>query len=254
VDDAFVLNTQTIGEADLIVSLLTSTHGAIRAVARSGRASRKRFGGRLEPLTRVRAGWTEREGHELHRLEQLEAVRSFAAMQAEPRIQAACAVLAEVTAQISREGQAEPEAFRLLGAVLAALEAGGPARPLLRYFEYWTLRIHGLLPDLAHCAACGRSFEPLAEIRVGPLGAARCAGCPAETGERQARLTELERRFLEAARRLPPEQLPAEFARLPAAGALDLLLRGTLEHFAERSFRTYRHLAAAEAETEGPSA
>jgi len=245
-DQAFVLSTDVLGEADCVVTLLTRGHGSIRAVARSARSSRRRFGGRLEPLTLVRATWAEREARDLHRLDDCDVLRSFAAMQAEPRVQAACAVLAEVTRAVSREGQAEPDAFRLLAAVLGALEGGAAPRLAVRYFEYWMLRLHGVLPDVAHCVACGNDLVPGEPILVDAQGGSRCAGCPAEAGGERVALGALERRFMDAAGRLPPDQLPAELAALRVGGALERLLRGALESFVERSFRSYRHLAAAE--------
>ena len=110
----------------------------------------------LEPLTHVRAMWLEKPGRELHRIEGLEGVRSFAEMQADPVCQAVCAVLAEICEVFSREGQAETKGFKLLGAVLDSLDGGGECWTMLRYFEYWTLRLHGLLPDVELCATCGR--------------------------------------------------------------------------------------------------
>ncbi len=50
-DEAFVLDTRELGEADLIVTLFGQEHGKIRAVAPAARKSRRRFGGLLEPLT-----------------------------------------------------------------------------------------------------------------------------------------------------------------------------------------------------------
>ena len=243
-DEAFVLGTQPLGDADLIVSFLTESHGRLRAVARSARRSRRRFGGRLEPLTHVRVSWVEREGRELHRLEQLEAVRSFAEMQAEPRCQAACAVLAEVTTAFASDGQADPEEFRLVGAVLQALERGGPPKLLLRYFEYWTLRVHGLLPDLEACAACGRPLDAGRTIRVSSRRGPLCAECPRLPSERDESLRRADRSFLESARRQPPEAIAAALGSSRPGPGLETLLRGTLESFAERRFRTYRHFKA----------
>jgi DNA repair protein RecO (recombination protein O) len=245
-DEAFVLGTTELGEADLIVTLLTERHGKVRGVARAARRSRRRFGGLLEPLTRVRASWFGREGRDLQRLDNLDGVRSFAAMQAEPLRQAACAVLAEVASGFSHEGQADPEEFRLLGAVLDALEQDGPPRLLLRYFEYWTLRVHGLLPDLTRCALCGAPLAAARPVRVsrgrGPL----CDACPRLADEREAMLGTSDRAFLDAARSLGPAALGRARPPLRAARALETLLRGALEAFAERSFRTYRHFRAAE--------
>ena len=155
-DEAYVLATRALGETDLIVSLLAEHHGKVRGVARSARRSRRRFGGLLEPLTHVRAVWVEKPGRELHRIEGLEGVRSFAEMQSDPVCQAACAVLVEICDVFSREGQAEGKGFKLLGAVLDSLNGGSERWTMLRYFEYWTLRLHGLLPDVESCAICGR--------------------------------------------------------------------------------------------------
>jgi DNA repair protein RecO (recombination protein O) len=245
-DEAFVLGTTELGEADLIVTLLTERHGKVRAVARAARRSRRRFGGWLEPLTRVRASWAEREGRELQRLDELEGVRSFAAMQAEPLRQAACAVLADVAAGFAREGQTDPEEFRLVAAVLDALERGDPPRPLLRYFEYWTLRVHGLLPVLDACVVCGRTLSRTGPVRVSPGRGPLCARCPRLAGEQIATLRSADRAFLEAARSLPPTALADPARGLRCGGALEAFLRGSIEAFAERTFRTYRHFKAAE--------
>jgi DNA repair protein RecO (recombination protein O) len=250
-----VLRTQELGETDLIVSLLAEQHGKVRGVARAARKSRKRFGGALEPLTRVRATWLEKEGRELHRLESLESVRSFAEMQSEPVVQAACAVLAELSEVFSREGQAEPTYFKLLGAALAALDEGTDPFCVVRYFEYWTLRLHGLLPDLTACSVCSTPLPARAALRVAERRGILCAACLAAAGAPAQRLGVAERRFLESARQNAPSALGPEALRAARpGGALEALLRGTLEAFAERPFRAYRHLrgaAAPRVETEG---
>ena len=52
-DEAIVLRTQKLGEADRIITLLTRTHGRVRAVAKGLRKPGSRFGGRLEPFSVV---------------------------------------------------------------------------------------------------------------------------------------------------------------------------------------------------------
>jgi DNA repair protein RecO (recombination protein O) len=223
-------------------SLLSAHHGKVRAVARSARSSRRRFGGVLEPLTRVRADWVELPGRELHRLEGLEGLRSFAAMQSDPLRQAACAILSEVCMSFAHEEQDEHGTFRLLGAVAEALEADGAPRPLLRYFEAWMLRLHGLSPDLDHCSLCGAATGA-GRLRYGVTTGARCGTCPSDKSEHEIVLDPADRAFLDEVRRRPPGALGAG----GTSRALEQLLRGTLESFAERTFRTYRHFAAAEA-------
>lgn len=239
VDEAFVLRTQPLGEADLIVTLLARTHGNVRGVARSARRSRRRFGGLLEPLTRVEATWSVKAGRELHRIEGLEARRSYAAMQADPLMQAVCAVLAEVGETFSIEGAADDREFRLVAAVLDSLEQGADPLLMLRYFEFWTLRLHGLLGDPGECAGCGAAIENGRAAELGVDGGFHCSRCTTESG---IRLATQETRWIGILQRSKPDALPDARAAACSGGPLERLLRGQLERFSERRFRSYRHV------------
>ena len=52
-DQAIVLRTQKLGEADRIITLFTKDHGRLRAVAKGVRRTKSRFGARLEPTSYV---------------------------------------------------------------------------------------------------------------------------------------------------------------------------------------------------------
>lgn len=250
-DDAYVLGTNELGEADLIVTLLAESAGRLRGVASFARKSRRRFGGALEPLTRVRASWSEREGRDLHRLESLETARSYATMQSDPLVQATCAVLCEIASAMGREGEAEPKVFRLIGAVLDALEAGLTPTVAVRYFEFWTLRLHGLLIDTAACGACGAALgADDAVIAIAGQGVL-CSACARACGHSGRALTRADRAFLAAAALLPPARMGEHAAAASSGGALEALLRGSLETFVERRFKTYRHLDGASAPHKG---
>ena len=239
-DEAYVLATQELGEADLIVTLLAESAGLVRGVAPSARKSRKRFGGTLEPLTRVRATWNEKQGRDLHRIEGLELVRSYATMQAEPARQAACAVLAEIFRAVAREDQPEPQGFRLLGSVLNALEGGLDPFAAVRYAEYWTLRLHGVLADPSACADCG---APLGDTGwASPVSGVLCPDCLRSRSVGAKRLQPGDRAFLRAAASSPPAAMQEHAAAARPGGALETLLRGGVEAFVERTLRAYRHL------------
>lgn len=249
-----MLGIHELGEADLIVTLLAEGAGRVRGVAASARRSRRRFGGALEPLTRVRAAWTEREGRDLHRIDTLEPARSFAVMQSDPAIQAACAVFCEVGAVLARDNEADPRSFRLLGALLEALEAGLHPCVAVRYFEYWMLRLHGILPETAACAGCGAALsddDPGSLVPGDGLRCRACAGGP-ESGLRPLGLPA--RAFLLNAAILAPSRMGAHLEASRPGGPLEQFLVGALEGFAERRFRTYRHLAAATARPGGSQA
>ena len=74
--DAIVLRTYRYGEADRIVVFLTEDRGKKRGVAKNATRARRRFGAALEPLTRARATYVEREHRELVRLDRIDPTGS----------------------------------------------------------------------------------------------------------------------------------------------------------------------------------
>lgn len=242
-DDAYVLGTRELGEADLIVTLLAEHAGRIRGVAVSARRSRRRFGGALAPLTLVRACWVEREGRDLHRIEALDLERSYASMQASPERQAASAVLCEIVAAVARENEPEEKAFRLLGAVASALEDGLEPWIAVRYFEYWIARLHGLLPEPGSCGGCGRVLATADVAYAAPPDGVVCHACsPGIEGAR--RLSASERGMIAAFAQAPPLACGSHAKAARSGVAAERLLRGTIESFVEKPLRTYRHLRA----------
>lgn len=157
--EAIVLRAYRLGEADKIVSLFTRQMGRLRAVARGARRLKNRFGAALEPLSYVRLWIFERENRDLLHLNSVELIESFFAMQQDYRVQVAAQYVAEAAERLLPEREVNERAFRLVVAVLRAFRGSGQVtRPLL-YFNYWMLRLGGLLPELGRCAACGRELQ-----------------------------------------------------------------------------------------------
>ena len=50
-DEAIILRTYKLGEADRIIVMLTRHHGQVRAVAKGVRRTTSRFGARLVPFS-----------------------------------------------------------------------------------------------------------------------------------------------------------------------------------------------------------
>ena len=76
-DEAVVLRTAKLGEADRIITLMTRNHGKVRAVAKGIRRVKSRFGGRLEPFMRV--DLLIAQGRSLDVISQAESVSSWGA-------------------------------------------------------------------------------------------------------------------------------------------------------------------------------
>jgi DNA repair protein RecO (recombination protein O) len=143
--DALVLRTYRYGEADCIVVFLTADRGKKRGVAKHAVKSRRRFGGALEPLTRGRVTYAEREHRELVRLDRIEPAASPMRI-ADPHALALAAYVAELLAEWAPDGAPNERLFRLGAATADALGQGGSLEALARYFEYWLLRLEGIYP------------------------------------------------------------------------------------------------------------
>lgn len=150
--EALILRTYRYGEADRIVVFLTVDRGKKRGVAKNASKSRRRFGGALEPFTRGRVHYVEREGRDLVRLERIEPKRS--PMQSRPDGDDAAQVLgyasyfAELLDEWAPENQQNERLFRLGAGVGEALGRGGSVEALARYFEYWLLKLEGVYPPV----------------------------------------------------------------------------------------------------------
>jgi DNA repair protein RecO (recombination protein O) len=156
--EAIVLRTWPVHEADLIVSFFTRDYGRVRGVAKSALRSRKRFGGALEPMTQARAWFVERPRQELVRLDQLEILRSPLSAPVDPIRMTVLSFFAEVLDEALPDHDPQETVFRLLVAVLDQTTVEQPWMPLT-YFQLWMTRLMGLLPDIAHCTACGESLS-----------------------------------------------------------------------------------------------
>ncbi|MGD0736388.1 MAG: DNA repair protein RecO [Terracidiphilus sp.] len=170
--EAVVLRTWPVNEADLIVSFFTRDYGRVKGVAKSALKSRKRFGGALEPMTVARAWFVERPRQELVRLDQLEIIRSPLSAPVDQVRLAVLSFFAELIDEALPEHDPQETIFRLLLSVLDQTTAQTPSQTdaiqpqvvqswmPLTYFSLWMTRLMGLLPDIAHCTACGEPLTP----------------------------------------------------------------------------------------------
>jgi len=156
--EAVVLRTWPVHEADLIVSFFTRDYGRVRGVAKAALKSRKRFGGALEPMTLARAWFAERPRQELVRLDQLEILRSPLSAPIDPVRMTVLSFFAELLDESLPDHDPHETIFRLLVAVLEQTTVEQPWMPLT-YFQLWMTRLMGLLPDIAHCTACGEALS-----------------------------------------------------------------------------------------------
>lgn len=238
--EAIVLRTYRLGEADKIVSLFTRPFGKLRATASGAQRTRTRYGGTLEPLSYIRVWFYERENRDLARINSTELVESFFEMQKDYRTQVAAQYLAEVAERFFPEREANDRAFRLLAGVLRAMKRSHEVdRPLL-YFDYWLLRLEGFLPDLAHCASCGRALSEGGFYGPASEGVF-CADC--RTGITPRRVSAQALALAETARGVAPDAWIAAPAPAGEIGETRRFLEDLIESHAERKLVTRELLA-----------
>lgn len=184
---ALVLRAVDYGEADRVVTLFTRELGKVAAFARSARASRKRFGGSLEPFHRLEIRYRERRG-DLLSLSAAEIRRARPAIATDLDRIAVASYLSELAAESTREREPHPEVFDLLDGALEALgdEPSPPLEPARRDgwlagIELRLLALVGYRPRLDGCVACGAQ-EP-ERYRFSPeRGGVLCPACGGTRG------------------------------------------------------------------------
>lgn len=176
--EAIVLRVYPLAEADKIVVCLTRSGGVVRGVAKGARRLKSKFGAGLEPYTLLHLSYFEKEGRELVSLRQTEIQRSYFKLAQRAETVAALAYLSELVLEFAPPHEPNEKLFRMVRATLEAVPTSpSDLAPLLRYFEVWTLRLAGFLPELRRCAGCLRNFEEEESSYLNAEFKSRCRVC-----------------------------------------------------------------------------
>jgi len=155
-DEAVVLRTQKLGESDRIVTLLTRSHGRVRAVARGVRKTSSRIGGRLEPFGHVDVQLYE--GRSLDTVSQVETIDAHgAALSGDyARWTAGTAMLETAERLTPEEREPSVQQFALLISGLRALVSDEhEATLVMDAYLLRSLAVAGWSPSFDDCARCG---------------------------------------------------------------------------------------------------
>ena len=183
-DEAVVLRTHKLGEADRIVTLLSRRHGKIRAVAKGVRRTGSRFGARLEPFMVVDAQFYV--GRTLDIVQQAESAGSYGAdiVDDYARYTAANAMV-EAADRLTEHEAGLQHYLLLVGALRSLARREHPPGLTLDSYLLRALSIAGWAPSFVDCAVMGAAgphsaFVPqlggVVADAVAPPGAARLDG------------------------------------------------------------------------------
>lgn len=230
-DDAVVLRTHKLGEADRIVTLFSRNRGKIRAVAKGVRRTKSKFGARLEPASVIHGQFYE--GRNLDIVTQAETAQRHIELRRDLDRFGRAAIMLEVVDQISLEDESNPALYKLLVGALAELERDG--NPLvIPAFAAKLLTLEGVQPLLDTCVRCGEQ-ENLIALDL-HLGGILCDACSSGEPITEAARLALCDVFAGRVRHVLDTTSPAIAAELEAIGSR------MIEQHLERRLRSVRVL------------
>lgn len=175
-DEAIVLRTHKLGEADRIVTLLTRTHGKVRAVGKGVRRTSSRFGSRLEPFMHVDLQLST--GRTLDIVSQVVTLNAFGRPVSEDYALYTAGTVMLETADRLVEAEHEPalqQYWLLVGAVRSLSVREHAPGLVLDSYLLRAFAIAGYAPSFTDCARCGAP-GPHAAFAVAQ-GGAMCRTC-----------------------------------------------------------------------------
>jgi DNA repair protein RecO (recombination protein O) len=174
-DEGVVLRTFDLGEADRIVTILTRSHGKVRAVAKGVRRTASKFGSRLEPFMVTDVQFYHGRSS-LDTIQQAETLGSYGADIAGHYDRFTAANVMAETAERLTDTEPAVNQYTLLIGGLRSLSRGehSPSLTLDSYLMR-AFSIAGWSPSLDSCGRCGSEFH--LNAFVAHFGGLVCDGC-----------------------------------------------------------------------------
>lgn len=174
-DQAIVLRTHKLGEADRIITFLTRHHGKVKAVAKGVRKTTSRIGSRLEPFSHIDVHF--HVGKSLDIATQIESLFPYGTNFSQDYEKwLAGQILLETAEKLTSE---EKEPFEtlyllLLAAIRSLFKSEHEANLIVDAYLIRAMGLAGYLPSFKDCASCGETAELNFSVELGGL---TCDGC-----------------------------------------------------------------------------
>lgn len=175
-DEAIVLRTHKLGEADRIVTMLTRRTGQVRAVAKGVRRTSSKFGARLEPFSLIDVQLYA--GRNLDIVTQVDTMAPHGrAIGADYSLFTTATAMVETAGRLTEiEGEPATQQYLLLAGALRALADREHAAGLvLDSYLLRSLSIAGWAPSFTSCARC--EIEGIHRSFSAPMGGMVCPAC-----------------------------------------------------------------------------
>jgi DNA repair protein RecO (recombination protein O) len=187
--EGIVLKTQKYGEADLIVTYLTSDRGIIKAFAKSPRKTKSRFGSSLEPLTHAKISLWGKEQSAMPKITQSDIINSFHQIREHYQDFVNTSKLVEILISLTPQDTPNKKLFAFFLNILHFTTSSDPATRYALHLitQVRLLAMIGYAPRLRSCGRCGGDsldFYPDA----GTTLCKKCSISPAGKGQPYIRI------------------------------------------------------------------
>jgi DNA repair protein RecO (recombination protein O) len=233
-DEAVVLRTHKLGEADRIVTLLTKQHGRVRAVAKGVRRTSSKFGARLEPFMVVDAQFYI--GRNLDIVQQADSLGSYGAdIVADYERYTAASAMVEAADRVNEAESTSQQFFLLVGALRSLSRGEHAPQAIMDSYLLRAMALSGWALSFEDCARCG---APGPHDRfVGQLGGVVCEACAPAGSPRIGR----------SGLSLLAALLQGDWERVDATSGRDLsaasgLIAAYAQFHLERAIRSFSHV------------
>lgn len=227
-DNAVVLRSWKLGEADRIVSLMTQEHGKVRCVAKGVRKTKSRFGSAVEPTNHIEVQLYRGKG-ELDTLTQVQSIDRFPELRQDLELFARASLMLEAVEVVAQDRQPNEALYTMLARAMHTV-VKSESHLVVAGFFLKLLALEGLSPSVDVCVYCS-STSDLTHFSISD-GGTSCGTC--RTGfpisvEATALLHLALRGQMGAVLNQPPSRATREF---------DSLATRLLEHNLERRLRS----------------
>lgn len=173
-DEAVVLRTHKLGEADRIVTMLSHYNGIVRAVAKGVRKTGSKFGSRLEPFMVVDVQLYE--GRNLDTVSQVESIHAFGAqIVSDYATYTAATAMVETAEKLAGEIATPQQYILLLGGLRSLSRREHDSSLILDSYLLRALSVAGWAPNFGDCALCSKPGPHRAFVLQ--LGGVVCNDC-----------------------------------------------------------------------------
>ncbi len=176
IENAYILKSFTINEADKVIVVLNEKGEKLSLIAKNGARIKSRFQGKLEPFSFVKLEYFDSGKSGLKPLNSVEVSKNLQSfIKGDMKKFLAFSFVNEVIDAFVYEKERNPRIFRLLKHIVDCLENGVGLKDAITYFSLWILKLSGIMPDVKNPDLSDEDIKCVQDIFKTPLDKLGCS-------------------------------------------------------------------------------